>query len=342
MAHRPRTPALPRPLPRSFILDHMAAPRLKRTLEPTAPGRSSEFELRMASNPYAAILASPIRMCIYTRKILPNGMMTRLIQAAPPHGSEDNRPWIVPDRILPTDTASSRAGASRWAFSRSDILAGVAKEGKYKILSAWAHMRPDTAELVYAQWTIRVAKDFQVAVRDRKRGARVFTAVKQVNAGSDASQDSLETNNDIAFEIPENRRLQCVLHFKSYGHESTRADSTADKNPPDLGALPSKAAVPSISLPTFMPRSQLQSEVSLCRKGTSCGRVPMYDMDLLFHNNPKGLEAILKTFLDQVKDPMSLLADEDGLKIGLTAAPHTVELAQGLFKLVSMHPDPSQ
>ena len=207
-------------------------------------------------------------------------------------------------------------------------------------MNASAYMRPDTAELIYAQWTIRVAKDFQVAVKDQLRGSRVFTAVEQVKAGSDASQGLLDTQRDLSFEIPADRRLQCVLHFKSYGPGSTHADSTADKSSPVPEALSSKGAVPPVSLPKFMPRDQLQREVSLCRQGKSCGRVPMYDMDLLFHNHPQGLDAILNTFLDQVKDPLPSLADKDGLKIGLTAAPHTMELAQGLWKLVSMHPGP--
>ncbi|KAG0067541.1 hypothetical protein BGZ89_005953 [Linnemannia elongata] len=155
--------------PRSFLLDLPTRPTPKR-LSPAEREHETltSFEKKIANNPYAAILATPVRQCLYTRLILPSAFLTKFIQAAGP----DDRPWIVPERILPhaitrkpTPSAyhdDPRNGFGKWMITTSAVIDNVIREGRYKMINTAAFMRQDMSKLVYAQWSIRVAHEFRV------------------------------------------------------------------------------------------------------------------------------------------------------------------------------------
>ncbi|KAG9067716.1 hypothetical protein KI688_011303 [Linnemannia hyalina] len=135
--------------PRSFILDLPTRPTPKR-LSPAEREHEelTSFEKKIANNPYA--------------------FLTKFIQAAGP----DDRPWIVPERILPhaitkkpTPSAyqdDPRNGFGKWMTTTSTVINNVIREGKYKSINTVAFMRQDMSKLVYAQWSIRVAHEFRV------------------------------------------------------------------------------------------------------------------------------------------------------------------------------------
>ncbi|KAF9376704.1 hypothetical protein CPB97_010648 [Podila verticillata] len=150
---------------RSFLFDEPHRPRSKRQLsDKDGPLKDrTKFERDLASNQFAAILASPIRQCFFTRKSLPSAFLTKLIQAAPSESFD--RPWIVPEGIIPAGASTlgepRRFGFGKWIFSNSKIIGAMVKEGKYKMINAAAFIRPDLPQLIYAQMTYRVATGFQ-------------------------------------------------------------------------------------------------------------------------------------------------------------------------------------
>ncbi|KAG0284345.1 hypothetical protein BGZ96_011280 [Linnemannia gamsii] len=155
--------------PRSFLLDLPTKPKSKRLIPAQRkPELLSPFEKKIDHNPYAAILATPVRQCLYTRLLLPSAFLTKFIEAAGP----DDRPWIVPERILPHAITRKpspsaykedpRNGLGKWVTTTSKIIDSVIREGRYKTINAAAFMRQDMSALVYAQWSIRVAHEFRV------------------------------------------------------------------------------------------------------------------------------------------------------------------------------------
>ncbi|KAG0056191.1 hypothetical protein BGZ83_006100 [Gryganskiella cystojenkinii] len=329
MAHRHRAPTLARALPRSFILDSPKAPIPKRVKAPARkkPFLSSDFERRMASNPYA--------------------FMTRLIVAAPPLNANNDNPWIVPDRILSYDLSPPRAGTAMWAFSGPTILNSVAKEGKYKIMNPLAYMRPDMAELVYAQWTIHTANHFLDIVENTNTLKPILVPVLQKEVISEPPEDSSGTVGRIKLELPESKRLQCILCFNGRGHNPVDAADDNGTSGINLSSPEAQSTVPvegaaalsTASLPTFLSRKRVQGEAWIQWRERSYGSIPVYNLDLLFQNHPQGLDAIRRACTKYVD-----ISHQEGtapIRIGVMLSPRTVALAANLWKLASMHPPPS-
>ncbi|KAG0371750.1 hypothetical protein BGX24_001248 [Mortierella sp. AD032] len=157
---------------RSFLLDLPSKPTPKR-VPPSAQESESltSFEKKIAANPYAAILATPVRQCLYTRLLLPNAFLTKFIQAAGP----DDQPWVVPERILPhaltrnpkSDLSQDnlRHGFGKWMATTSTVIDSAIREGRHRMINPSGFIRQDMAKLVYAQWSIRVAHEFKLLFR---------------------------------------------------------------------------------------------------------------------------------------------------------------------------------
>ncbi|RHZ48824.1 hypothetical protein Glove_541g48 [Diversispora epigaea] len=121
----------------------------------------SEFEQRVAMNPYAAIIGSPIRRCFYHDRWFPNDLMVRFIKA---NDQITNSTWIVPDFV---ETGGiKRPGKGRWLKANSEVITLTTKEGKYKYIDNVAFWRPDMNEHIWRilreRATIRLTRFFSI------------------------------------------------------------------------------------------------------------------------------------------------------------------------------------
>ncbi|KAF9335873.1 hypothetical protein BG006_010393 [Podila minutissima] len=247
--------------------------------------------------------------------------MTRLIQAA--SGESSDHPWIVPEGVVPAEASantkeSRRFGAGRWIFSDSKIINAMVKEGKYKMINTAAFIRPDLAQLIYAQMTYRVATEFQNLKK---------------HTGHSVVQLDLFDNESFDCNTTLRGRLQCVLYFP-------RIDQS--KVPESSSPADTKADVPSQQLPQLPPflvaRAAAVDEIKLSiatRDGNKeLITAPRYNMAILFANYPQGLATIRQKCLRANVE----LDDLQDHWIGLYESQSTIPLAIDLWKLCQMLP----
>ncbi|KAF8933660.1 hypothetical protein BGZ58_006200 [Dissophora ornata] len=273
------------------------------------PAKATAFERRMANNPYA--------------------FLTRLIQAAPE--SPEVQAWIVPEGIIPhkistsstPDQDSNRSGMGKWVYSGSNIMESMVKEGKYKMMNSSAYARPDMAQLVYAQWTIRLAHDILELLKTARVPPPLVTLTKEPSKYADDSRQ--------LFQSPQSKGLQCVLYFKHTSDTNPRPndDRSLEQCPTFDISQP--------SLPTLMSRSLVLQEVTIHGKKGGPSAVPLYDMEQLFHNHPNGYKAILHACHKQLPTAKDQASDNLGW-VGLVESQSSVPVAVGLWKLASMLP----
>ncbi|KAG0361947.1 hypothetical protein BGZ54_008848 [Gamsiella multidivaricata] len=323
----------------------------------SAKGCSSNLVRRVY---VASILATPIRQCLYTRKILPSGkypdtaskicaetekmahtasFLTKLIQAAP--DSPGDRVWIVPEQIIPYELsketnsgqALDRFGMGKWMFSGSNLVQSMVKEGKYKMINSSAYVRPDLAQLIYAQWTMRVVHN-TLDMCKRATGNPPFVILtKEPSAIATTPDAKPEVLQRLTDETHHNAYLQCVLRFES---DTDVATSFGNSEPQE----PSVDLIP--NLPSFSDRSLVQEDVKILRKGGKTTVVPMYNMKYLLGNHPQGLRAVHQAFLKRIPAAEGSAEDSNQRWIGLVESPQTVDTAVGLWKLASMMPRQSK
>ncbi|KAF9113699.1 hypothetical protein BGX27_000970 [Mortierella sp. AM989] len=304
------------PRRRSFLLDPPSKPPRKRasplrTLPPTA----SAFERRIASNPYA--------------------FMTKLIQAAPE--SRGGRTWIVPEKIIPerlisrvtAKQDSNRFGVGKWMYSGSETVESMAKEGKYKMINSSAYMRPDIARLIYAQWTVRIAYD---ASQICKRGSKQLPIVTLKKSESGLESGNSVVDDIAVYDIPENKRIHCVLCFQVPDNTDPEVQPTRREKLLTLNDITQP------KLPSFVDRSRVLSHVKTRYKNKTSFRVPMYDMEQLFENHPQGLEYIRQSLLKNFSVEKNQATTTNFQLFGLVESQMTLPLAVGLWKLASILP----
>ncbi|KAF9203263.1 hypothetical protein BGZ49_006606 [Haplosporangium sp. Z 27] len=243
---------------RSFLLDPPSKPVRKR-MSPsrTLPPNASTFERNIANNTYA--------------------FLTKLIQAAPESPGE--RAWIVPEKIIPekllktsSKQDSSRFGVGKWVFSGSRVLGSMVKEGKYKAINSAAYIRQDMAQLVYAQWTIRVAYDAILCGQGSKQSQIV--ALTNSHPGLENSDN---IPDDIAiYETLDNKRIHCVLFFDN---SDKAAECTEDSKSPDAETIPPVQPKPiditQPKLPFLVNRSRVLSQARIRYKDGTSAKVPL-------------------------------------------------------------------
>ncbi|KAF9094594.1 hypothetical protein BGX29_009438 [Mortierella sp. GBA35] len=360
---------------RSFLLDPPKKPTLKRVpLSECDDVALTPFERKIAANPYASILATPVRQCLYTRLLLPNAFLTKFIQAAGP----DDRPWIVPERILPyaitkKPTSHSyqddpRKGLGKWVTSTSAIIDGVVKEGRYKFINPAAFMRPDMSKLVYAQWSIRVAHQFRVLFREsltkpsKKRPSlrhprlTLLDGSKTRPPGTKTRSGALEEGlgSTLGFRSAQNVELPCVLYFGKGLHLAFTADKqhqaaaehTSKDQDRDLkeqalatsGAPSTDIDITKPSLPTFSKdNGPTHERLEILQSNGRRFMSPVYDMERLFEHHPQGLDVIKKTCLDLLPNaqiPSQL--DSGSIWMGVRGSRETIPIAVGLWKMASL------
>ena len=181
------------------------------------------------------------------------------------------------------------------------------------------------AQLVYAQWTIRLAYDILELLKPTRVPPPLVTLTK------DPAVESKQL-----FHNPQSKGLQCVLYFKDA--------SDIDPRPNDDRSLelPSTSDISQPSLPTLLSRSLVLQEVTIRGKKGGPSTVPLYDMGQLFHNHPHGYQAILRACHKQLLTAKDQAGDRDLRWVGLGESQSTVPVAVGLWKLASMLPKEHQ
>ncbi|KAG0234909.1 hypothetical protein BGX31_004418 [Mortierella sp. GBA43] len=330
----------PQPRKRSFLLDpYSKPPSLRASPSRELPEDVAPFERRLASNPYASILATPVRQCLYTRKSLPNAFLTKLIQAASDVPKE--RPWIVTEGILPhqitREHASNRYGTGRWVYSGPNIMERMIKDGKYKMISSSAQIRPNLAQLVYAQWTIRVASDIVDLCMPTSGPSPVILLENEAAAKVEGS--NAETKDTcLTWSGNSTDKLQCVLYFGPPRSDIDSADGNL-QNQEDEALID----ITQPNLPTLMDRSRVLKTATINGVEKNTVTVPMYAMEHLFHNHSNGLRAIQLACTRRLLHAMSndQTVNQNSRWIGLVESPASVAAAMGLWKLAAMLPKAS-
>nr|CAG8595266.1 14953_t:CDS:2 [Entrophospora candida]CAG8611078.1 5562_t:CDS:2 [Entrophospora candida] len=121
------------------------APSYERKAEPKRIDvkKLPRFEQNIMINPYATLLQTPIRQCIYHERWFPTSFLVRFIKA---YNEKTSTTWIVPDFA---DEGVKRPGKGFWIRCNSKILQLTTKEGKYKYIDNNAFWRPDMHEHVW-------------------------------------------------------------------------------------------------------------------------------------------------------------------------------------------------
>ncbi|RKP10701.1 hypothetical protein THASP1DRAFT_27499 [Thamnocephalis sphaerospora] len=100
----------------------------------------TEAEREFRVDPYASILESPLRLCLYTRRMQPSALMIRFIRA---QDASTGRIWLVSDGV---GTAPKRSGLGKWITARRPIIRRLVRERFSERLAAGAYIRPDIDE----------------------------------------------------------------------------------------------------------------------------------------------------------------------------------------------------
>lgn len=124
------------------------------------------LERRWAGSLHLAMLATPLRKCIVTTKVLPTALMVQLkplrLPPAPGSAKSNSTEIMMPDHILHPKFKQPRKGKGCWISIHAGILEHARKRGVYKMVSNAALMLPSTRELVGKQLEERVVQELQL------------------------------------------------------------------------------------------------------------------------------------------------------------------------------------
>ncbi|KAF9135405.1 hypothetical protein BGW39_003202 [Mortierella sp. 14UC] len=266
--------------PRSFLLDPPTKPASKRAIPSLQePANLTPFEKKIAANPYA----TPVRQCLYTRLILPNAFLTKFIQAAGP----DDRPWIVPERILPhvitrkpkrdLSHDDPRNGFGKWMATTSAVIDSAIKEGRYRMINPAGFMRQDMTKLVYAQWSIRVAHEFRIlpgtsyseankkesslrhprfisldGSKARPPGTKKSSGGSTKHGSVKENESEAESGSVLGFRSAQNVELPCVMYFDK-GLQQASGTSRKDGDTVDMDEVQEQPTLGSVTVPAGSP-----------------------------------------------------------------------------------------
>src|SRR5690554_3510650 len=159
-------------------------------------------------------------------------------------------------------------------------------------------MRADTSLLVYAQWTIRVAYEFQQLTKYRaRRPSPLFIALEADDSALNAEQNAgNHSTQSIVLKAPRRSRLHCILCFQGSPSSAALSDGFVEepKSPITLD-------ITKPNLPSLMARDQVLKQIDIRNEDGALSSVPMYSMEQLFRNHPMGLEAIHQSCLEQLQ-----------------------------------------
>lgn len=213
------------------------------------------------------------------------------------------------------------------------------------MINSSAYIRPNLAQLVYAQWTIRVASDLLDLCMAKLGPSPVALLKNEVLTLGKGSSTQLEDVRLTMSGSTLKKKLQCVLYF---GPLRSDIDAGSDDTESvgvntdfqSHGDEPPVVDITQPSLPTLMDRSRVLRLVKIHSGEKNVFTVPMYDMEQLFHNHHDGLRAIQQACTRRLflATPKDQAVDRNPRWIGLAESPSSVPVAMGLWKLASMLP----
>lgn len=124
------------------------------------------LERRWNSSLHLAMLATPLRKCIVTTKVLPTALLVQLkplrVPPKPESGKTNNTEVMMPDQVLHPKFQAVRRGKGGWICLDAGIVEHARKRGVYKMVSNAAVMLPSTGELVGKQLQERVCQEMEL------------------------------------------------------------------------------------------------------------------------------------------------------------------------------------
>ncbi len=206
------------------------------------------------------------------------------------------------------------------------------------MISPSAFMRPDIAQLVYAQWTIRVSHEFcnlsKLSPRRRMPVVKLTPAVEP-ESHTGASQDTPDT---ILLDVPTHRPPLCVLFFRN-GLMPLKQNDVDLK--PIGSTLNVDIDITGPDLPSFENHREHGVKTVQVRRGKKAvATLPMYDMSQLFSNHPQGLLAIQRACSSRPLDLHAPGQDPQTQWVGIVESSLSLPIATGLWKLASLLPKP--
>ncbi|KAF8934212.1 hypothetical protein BGZ47_010452 [Haplosporangium gracile] len=307
--------------------------------------------------------------------------LTKFIQAAGP----DDKPWIVPERILPhaitkkpTPSAyhdDPRNGFGKWMATTSAVIDNVIKEGRYKMINTAAFMRQDMSELVYAQWSIRVAHEFRVLykesfTKETKKQPTLRRPRFIVMDGSHAHPPGGKKTGDnsgtsgameglapiLGFRSAQRIEVPCVLYFgkglqltsgvtsKNASEVSKETKKSNDRNLSVSRQTPATGLLEDLditkpNLPVFvMDRHPTHEQMDIWQSSGRWFKSPVYDMERLFEHHPQGLEVIKQKCLELLPTAQVPTSDMNAapMWLGVRGSRMTIPICIGLWKMASI------
>ncbi|KAF9996233.1 hypothetical protein BGZ65_008175, partial [Modicella reniformis] len=253
---------------------------------------------------------------------------------------------------------SDRFGAGKWVYSGSKATENMVKEGKYKMINPAAYIRPTLAQLVYAQWTIRVASDM-IYLCETRSGPSPMAILKNETLKSEAGSSSTPPLfEDVRLTLSGatlKKKLQCVLYFgppslppflspfdtvvSPSDNEDMKASNEVSQSHTDEPQLQQDITQPNLPT-TLMDRSHVLRLAKVHSSEKSVFTVPMYDMERLFHNHQAGFKAIQQACVRRLflATPKGSSVDHYPRWIGLAESQKSLPVAKGLWKLASILP----
>ncbi|KAG0138727.1 hypothetical protein HOY82DRAFT_544674 [Tuber indicum] len=128
--YTPRDDLPPSPIedPTKYVKYSKAHPKAGRPLK-NAP--LPDPELRLTKNPYAHMLAQPVRQEVDFHRRVPRAFLIRFKQLVHP---ETRETWIVPDGLRQTDDQRGRVRKGKWVMGNINMVRSLKKKNAKKLV----------------------------------------------------------------------------------------------------------------------------------------------------------------------------------------------------------------
>ncbi|KAG0639216.1 hypothetical protein HOY80DRAFT_1001152 [Tuber brumale] len=175
--------------PKKYVKYSKAHPKAGQPLK-NAPLPDSE--LRLTKNPYAHMLAQPVRQEVEFHRRVPRAFLIRFKQLVHP---ETRETWIVPDGLRQTDDQRGRVRKGKWVMGNINMMHSLKKKNAKKLIGDEKSVFPE---------------DLAESVRDLMR-KRVFDEVFDV---AQRGGDKCFVRGEVVEEMDGIDEIGCVLDWE--------------------------------------------------------------------------------------------------------------------------------
>ncbi|KAI8056788.1 hypothetical protein BDF22DRAFT_667937 [Syncephalis plumigaleata] len=111
-------------------------------LPPKSPSSLTTTEQQIAVDPLVSLLKSPLRLCMFSRRIQPSGFMIRFIHV---RDNDRDQTWLVPDGI---GGQPRRGGIGHWVSARRTVMNMLNEKYVQARITGNGFIRPDMADFI--------------------------------------------------------------------------------------------------------------------------------------------------------------------------------------------------